>query len=275
MTILEKVGDNESPAYTRRPEQSWADLRGQAGSRTSGGALTGGRLRWARGSKDRKAITSACTFRTSSSIARESQGIREGARLRDARARHSSAIRRPRTRRHRSAPEQPGDRLSRDRRCFTGRPRCFFVRCASGEDRWPVSPEHADGGRQHRAAVSGHRRGRQGHPVSTPRRCDHREATRAQPGGRLRAAEAGLREQHRRAHRPDDFIASLRRARRRGRRRAGHPRRAAAEGPRARCDDRCVRGRAAQGGRQPRPCPPGSVEQHHRAAGAGRVECGR
>ena len=82
-----------------------------------------------------------------------------------------------------------------------------------GEARRPVPARHAGVGRQHRQDLRGEGDIAQGHRVSAPRRRHHRNAAGAESGGRLGAAEAGVRQQRGGAHRSDDLAAP--RARRR------------------------------------------------------------
>ena len=105
----------------------------------------------------------------------------------------------------------------------------------------PYHTGHAELGEQHRQYLCGDRRHRAGDRIRTARRGDRRKAARPEPRDRLGAAEACLRAGHHRAHGPDDLAAPRSGARRRRRRLAGRARPAAAQGPRAGCDDRHVR----------------------------------
>ena len=114
MAILEKVGDTESTAYT-------AVLNNLGLIYTERRDLARAEEHYRRALALAEVLEGPEGYHISlylqnlSTLARERKAYRDGARVRDARALHSSVIRRRRARRHRSALEQPGDRLSRDR----------------------------------------------------------------------------------------------------------------------------------------------------------------
>ncbi len=79
------------------PEQSRAGLHGQAGSGTSGGALPEGARAWPSGWKERRAITSACTCRTSASSHATAGSMRRRSSTRRAHWRFASESSAPNT----------------------------------------------------------------------------------------------------------------------------------------------------------------------------------
>ena len=88
---------HESTAVYSRPEQSRAGLHGEAGPGTSGGALPAGARAGASGSRERTAITSACTCRTSASSRASARSMRRRSSTRRARSPSGSESSAPNT----------------------------------------------------------------------------------------------------------------------------------------------------------------------------------